>query len=177
MTCYQLHEKTPTIDPTAYVPSEATVIGDVRLGAGVNLWPGAVLRGDNEPIVIGEGSNVQDGAVLHTDYGCPLTVGKHVTIGHQAMLHGCTVHDDALIGIQAVVLNGAVIGQASLVGAGALVTEGKTFPPRSLIIGSPAKAVRTLTDEEIAAIRRNTEDYVKKGQAFKTALKAIQPPI
>jgi len=173
MTCYRLHDKIPAIHATAYVPPEATVIGDVRLGAGVSLWPGAVLRGDNEPIAIGENSNVQEGAVLHTDHGYPLTVGRGVTIGHQAMLHGCTVHDHALIGIQAVVLNGAVIGEGSLVGAGALVTEGKTFPPRSLIIGSPAKAVRTLSDAELDTIRRNTEDYVRKGQAFKTALTPV----
>jgi len=169
MTCYQLDDKIPDVHATAWVPPEATVIGDVRLGAGVSLWPGAVLRGDNEPITIGEGSNVQEGAVLHTDHGSPLTVGCHVTIGHQAMLHGCTVHDHALIGIQAVVLNGAVIGAGSLVG----VTEGKTFPPNSLILGSPAKAVRTLTDTELETIRRNTEDYVRKGQTFKTMLKPI----
>jgi len=173
MTCYRLNDKTPQIHATAFVPPEATVIGDVRLAAQVNLWPGSVLRGDNEPIVIGEGSNVQEGTVMHTDHGFPLTVGQHVTIGHQAMLHGCTVHDHALIGIQAVVLNGAVIAEGCLVGAGALVTEGKTFPPRSLIIGRPAKAVRTLTDEELDTIRRNTEEYVRKGQAFKTALKPV----
>jgi len=174
MTCYQLSDKTPVIHATAYVSPEATVIGDVQLGEGVSLWPGAVLRGDNEPIVIGAGSNVQEGAVLHTDLGSALTVGRGVTIGHQAMLHGCTVHDGALIGIQAVVLNGAVIGEHSLVGAGALVTEGKTFPPRSLIIGSPAKAVRTLTDEEVERTRRNTEGYVQRGQEYKTALAVLK---
>jgi len=173
MTCYRLHDKAPDIHVTAYVSPEATVIGDVRLGAGVSLWPGAVLRGDNEPICMGEGSNAQEGVVLHTDHGAPLTIGRGVTIGHQAMLHGCTVHDHVLIGIQAVVLNGAVIGESSLVGAGALVTEGKTFAPRSLILGRPAKAVRTLTDEEVENIRRNTEDYVRRGQTYKTALVAL----
>jgi len=173
MTCYQLHDKIPDIHATAYVSPEATVIGNVRLGAGVSLWPGAVLRGDNEPIRMGEGSNAQEGAVLHTDRGSPLTVGRGVTIGHQAMLHGCTVHDNVLIGIQAVVLNGAVIGADSLVGAGALVTEGKTFAPRSLILGSPAKAVRSLSDEEVERIRRNTEEYVRRGQTYKTALVAL----
>lgn len=170
MTLYQFKEKTPVIAPSAYVANEAVVIGDVRLGENVSVWPGAVLRGDNEPIVLGDNSNAQEGAVFHTDPGYPLTVGKNVTIGHQAMLHGCTVGDGSLIGIQAVVLNGAVIGAESLVGAGALVTEGKSFPPRSLIIGSPAKAIRTLTDDDIAGLQRNAQTYVERGQAFKTAL-------
>lgn len=170
MTLYQFKDKTPVIAPSAYVANEAVVIGDVRLGENVSVWPGAVLRGDNEPIVLGDNSNAQEGAVFHTDPGYPLTVGKNVTIGHQAMLHGCTVGDGSLIGIQAVVLNGAVIGAESLVGAGALVTEGKSFPPRSLIIGSPAKAIRTLTDDDIAGLQRNAQNYVERGQAFKTAL-------
>ncbi|HHU94995.1 MAG TPA: gamma carbonic anhydrase family protein [Alcaligenaceae bacterium] len=173
MTLYQLKDKTPVIAPSAYVANEAVVIGDVRLGENVSVWPGAVLRGDNEPIVLGDNSNAQEGAVFHTDPGYPLTVGKNVTIGHQAMLHGCTVGDGSLIGIQAVVLNGAVIGAESLVGAGALVTEGKSFPPRSLIIGSPAKAIRTLTDDDIAGLQRNAQTYVERGQAFKTELKKI----
>jgi len=173
MTCYQLYDKRPDIHATAYVPPEATVIGDVRLGVNVNLWPGAVLRGDNEPIIIGDGSNAQEGVVMHTDAGSPLTVGRGVTIGHQAMLHGCTVHDNTLIGIQAVVLNGAVIGENSLVGAGALVTEGKRFPPRSLIIGSPAKAVRSLTDAEVEQIRRSAEGYARRGQDYKTAMTPV----
>ena len=170
MTLYQFKDKTPVIAPSAYVANEAVVIGDVRLGENVSVWPGAVLRGDNEPIVLGDNSNAQEGAVFHTDPGYPLTVGKNVTIGHQAMLHGCTVGDGSLIGIQAVVLNGAVIGAESLVGAGALVTEGKSFPPRSLIIGSPAKAIRTLTDDDIAGLQRNAQTYVERGQAFKTEL-------
>lgn len=173
MTLYQFKDKTPVIAPSAYVANEAVVIGDVRLGENVSVWPGAVLRGDNEPIVLGDNSNAQEGAVFHTDPGYPLTVGKNVTIGHQAMLHGCTVGDGSLIGIQAVVLNGAVIGAESLVGAGALVTEGKSFPPRSLIIGSPAKAIRTLTDDDIAGLQRNAQNYVERGQAFKTELKKI----
>lgn len=173
MTIYQFKDKTPTLAKSAYVANEAVVIGDVRLGENVSVWPGAVLRGDNEPIVLGDNSNAQEGAVFHTDPGYPLTVGKNVTIGHQAMLHGCTVGDGSLIGIQAVVLNGAVIGAESLVGAGALVTEGKTFPPRSLIIGSPAKAIRTLTDDDIAGLQRNAQTYVERGQAFKTELKKI----
>lgn len=170
MTIYQFQNKKPVIAESAYVAAEAVVIGDVHLGEHVSVWPGAVIRGDNEPITLDEGSNAQEGAVFHTDPGYPLTVGKHVTVGHQAMLHGCTVEDGCLIGIQAVVLNGAVIGAESLVGAGALVTEGKIFPPRSLIIGSPAKAVRSLSDDDIAGMRKNAQNYIKRGQAFKTDL-------
>lgn len=170
MTIYQFQNKKPVIAESAYVAAEAVVIGDVHLGEHVSVWPGAVIRGDNEPITLDEGSNAQEGAVFHTDPGYPLLVGKNVTVGHQAMLHGCTVEDGCLIGIQAVVLNGAVIGAESLVGAGALVTEGKIFPPRSLIIGSPAKAVRTLSDDDIAGMRKNAQNYIKRGQAFKTDL-------
>ena len=170
MTIYQFQNKKPVIAESAYVAAEAVVIGDVHLGEHISVWPGAVIRGDNEPITLDEGSNAQEGAVFHTDPGYPLTVGKHVTVGHQAMLHGCTVEDGCLIGIQAVVLNGAVIGAESLVGAGALVTEGKIFPPRSLIIGSPAKAVRSLSDDDIAGMRKNAQNYIKRGQAFKTDL-------
>jgi carbonic anhydrase/acetyltransferase-like protein (isoleucine patch superfamily) len=173
MTCYRLNDLVPTIDAKAYVAKEATVIGDVVLKVGATVWPGAVIRADNHTITIGAGSNVQDGAVLHTDDGIPLIVGENVTIGHQAMLHGCTVEDGALIGIQAVILNGAVIGKDSLVGAGALVTEGKVFPPRSLIVGSPAKVVRTLTDADIARIHENTASYVTRGQAYKNGLQEV----
>ena len=170
MTIYQFQHKKPSIADSAYVAAEAVVIGDVHLGQQVSVWPGAVLRGDNEPIVLGDGSNAQEGAVFHTDPGYPLTVGKNVTVGHQAMLHGCTIEDNCLIGIQAVVLNGAVIGAESLVGAGALVTENKVFPPRSLILGSPAKAVRTLTEDDIVAMQKNAQTYIERGQAFKTHL-------
>ena len=136
MARYRFKDKAPQVPASAYVAAEATLIGDVRLGEGASLWPGAVARGDNAPIHIGEGSNVQEGAVLHADPGFALTLGAHVTVGHQAMLHGCSVGEGALIGIQAVVLNGAVIGAHSLVGAGAIVTERKQFPPRSLILGA-----------------------------------------
>ncbi|HJH23088.1 MAG TPA: gamma carbonic anhydrase family protein [Paenalcaligenes hominis] len=170
MTIYQFQNKKPTIADSAYVAPEAVVIGDVHLGQHTSVWPGAILRGDNEPIVLGDGSNAQEGAVFHTDPGYPLTVGKNVTIGHQAMLHGCTIEDNCLIGIQAVVLNGAVIGAESLVGAGALVTENKVFPPRSLILGSPAKAVRTLTEDDLTAMQKNAQTYIERGQAFKTGL-------
>lgn len=173
MTIYQYQDRIPTISDCAYVAEEAVVIGAVRLGKKVSVWPGAVLRGDNEPIELGDGSNAQEGAVFHTDPGCPLIVGKNVTIGHQAMLHGCTIGDGSLVGIQAVILNGAVIGEESIVGAGALVTENKVFPPRSLIIGSPAKVVRTLTDEDVERLKRNSANYVTRGQSFKSELKKI----
>jgi len=173
MTCYKLGDIAPKIHDSAFIAAEATIIGQAELQARTSVWPGAVIRGDNEPIVVGEGSNVQEGAVLHTDPGCPLTIGKDVTIGHQAMLHGCTVEDGALIGIQAVVLNKAVIGKESLVGAGAVVTEGKVFPPRSLILGAPAKVVRTLTDEDVEGLRRNSRTYAERAARYKTDLTAI----
>lgn len=176
MTRYRLGNKTPNIDETAYVAAEAVVIGDVHLARNTSVWAGAVLRGDNEPIVVGEGSNVQEGAVMHTDPGCPLTVGRGVTIGHQAMLHGCTVGDGSLIGIQSVILNNAVIGRECLVGAGAVVTEGKVFPDRSLILGAPAKVVRTLTDEDVAGLTRNAGNYVERRGLFKSELEALPEP-
>ncbi|MDN5843049.1 MAG: gamma carbonic anhydrase family protein [Alcaligenaceae bacterium] len=173
MTCYALAELVPQIDPTAYITDEATVIGQAILEAGVSLWPGAVLRADNAPIHIGEGSNVQEGAVLHVDPDTPLTVGKYVTIGHQAMLHGCTIGDGSLIGIQAVVLNRAVIGRHCLVGAGALVTEGKTFPDRSLILGAPARVVRTLSDEDVAALEASAQNYRERGETYRKNLRRL----
>ena len=142
MTRYRIGGHTPEVPASAFVAREATLIGQVQLGERASVWFGAVVRGDNEPIEIGEGSNVQEGAVLHADPGFPLTIGAHVTVGHQAMLHGCTIGEGSLIGIQAVVLNGAVIGNHCLVGAGAIVTEKKVFPDRSLILGAPAKVVR-----------------------------------
>src|SRR5690625_1904330 len=173
MTIYQFEEFSPEIDESAFVAEEAVVIGRIKLGPNSSIWPCAVLRRDNEIISLGEGSNAQDGAVFHTDPGYPCTIGKNVTIGHQAMLHGCTVEDGALIGIKAIVLNGAVIGKESLVGAGALVTEGKVFPPRSLILGSPAKVVRELSDEEVQTMQRNGTNYQQRAQAFKKELKKL----
>ncbi|MGB6105297.1 MAG: gamma carbonic anhydrase family protein [Pusillimonas sp.] len=173
MTCYSLGDLVPDIHDSVFIAQEATVIGRAVLHEDVSVWPGVVIRADNEPIVVGKGSNVQEGAVLHVDPGCPLTVGEGVTIGHQAMLHGCTIEDGVLVGIQAVVLNNAVIGKDSLVGAGAVVTEGKVFPERSLIIGAPAKAVRTLSDEQVAGLRRNAATYVERAARFKTELKPL----
>lgn len=173
MTQYKLDDNSPTVHDSAYVAEEAVLIAKVQLDAHTSVWSGAVLRGDNELIHLGAGSNVQEGAVLHTDPGYPLSIGENVTIGHQAMLHGCTVEAGSLIGIQAVVLNGAVIGKNCLVGAGALVTEGKVFPERSLIIGSPAKAVRTLSDEEVANLQRNAKTYQDRSTHYKTALQKL----
>ena len=137
------------------------------------MLAGAVVRADNEAIVIGNESNVQEGAVLHADPGFPLTIGDRVTVGHQAMVHGCTIGDGALIGIQAVVMNGAVIGASSLVGAGAVVTEGKTFPERTLVLGAPAKAARTLTDADVANLERAASGYVERGAHFRAHLERI----
>lgn len=170
MPIYAVDGQSPEIDETVYIADGATVIGAVTLGREVSLWSGAVLRGDNDTITIGEGTNVQEGAVLHADPGFPLAVGAKVTVGHQAMLHGCTIGDGALVGIQAVVLNGAVIGRNCLVGAGALVTEGKSFPENSLIVGAPARAIRTVSAELLEIMRRDTADYVARGQRYRRTL-------
>jgi carbonic anhydrase/acetyltransferase-like protein (isoleucine patch superfamily) len=173
MAIYQLEENTPEIDPTAYITESAKIIGRVKIEANASIWFDVTIRGDNELISIGENSNVQEGCILHTDPGYPLDVGKNVTIGHQAMLHGCIVGEGSLIGIQAVILNGARVGRNCLVGAGALVTEGKQFPDNTLIVGSPARVVRTLNEDDIARIRRNTENYVERAQSYKQNLKRI----
>ena len=173
MAIYQLGDDIPNIPDSAYFAAEATIIGKVTLGENVSVWPGVVMRGDNDSITIGNGSNVQDNAVLHTDPGFPLLVGENVTIGHQAVLHGCTVGDGSLIGIQAVVMNGAIIGKDCLVGAGALVPEGKNYGERKLILGSPAKVVRELTDEDIEKMRRAAAGYVRRKEMYKLKLKNI----
>jgi len=173
MAIYQLGDVAPEIHPEAYVAPEAVVIGKVRIGRHASVWPGAVLRGDTEPIEIGERSNIQDGAVLHTDPGCPLVVGPDVTVGHQAMLHGCTIGSGSLIGLQAVVLTRSVIGEGCLVAAGALVTEGKSFEAGWMVLGRPAKATRALTEDESAAIRTGTQVYVERAQHYRAALRRI----
>jgi carbonic anhydrase/acetyltransferase-like protein (isoleucine patch superfamily) len=170
---YRIGDRKPAVASTAFVAREATLVGDVQVGERASVWFGAVARGDNEPIRIGAGTNIQEGAVLHADPGFPLTIGQDVSVGHQAMLHGCTVGDGALIGIQVVVLNGAVIGAECLVGAGALVTERKQFPPRSLIVGAPARVVRALTDEEVANLRANAADYARRSTQYREELQAL----
>jgi len=166
MPLYALGEKAPQLAGGAWAAPSADLIGDVRLGRRASVWFGAVIRADNTPILIGEDSNIQDGAVGHSDPGAPLTVGARVTVGHQAILHGCTVHDGALVGMGARVLNGAVIGEQCLVGAGALVTEGKSFEPRMLIVGSPARAVRALSDQEIAMLALSAAHYSEKAALY-----------
>ncbi len=176
MPLYSLDEgHAPTLpeDGAYWIAPDAHVIGRVVLERDVGIWFGAVLRGDNEPIVVGEGSNIQEHAVLHTDPGMPLTIGRHCTIGHRAILHGCTIGHSALVGMGATILNGAVIGEESLVGAGALVTEGKVFPPRSLIVGSPARAVRALDDAAVERLRLSAAGYVRNWKRFSATLKRL----
>jgi carbonic anhydrase/acetyltransferase-like protein (isoleucine patch superfamily) len=170
---YKLGEASPVIHESAFITESANIIGDVKIGQNASVWFGAVIRADNAPITLGAGSNVQENAVLHTDPGFPMVIGEGVTIGHQAMLHGCTVEDGALIGIQAVVLNGAVIGRNCLVGAGAIVTEGKVFPDNSLILGAPAKVVRELSEEQIAGLKRAAQSYVDRGERYRSHLVRI----
>ena len=173
MAVYQLDALTPDIADSAWVADNAQVIGDVHMAADSSVWFSSVVRGDTATIHIGEGTNIQDGSVLHADVGIPLTIGKHVTVGHMVQLHGCTIGDESLIGIGAVVLNGAKIGKNCLVGAGSLVTEGKEFPDGSMIMGSPAKVVRELTPEQIEGLRQSARSYMQNARRFKTGLKKI----
>ncbi len=173
MSTYQLDDKAPQVHESAFVADSAQVMGDVVLAQDSSVWFGAVIRGDTETITVGEGANIQDGSVLHTDVGFPLTLGARVTVGHQVMLHGCTVGEESLIGIGAVVLNGAKIGKHCLVGARSLVTEGKEFPDGSMILGSPAKVVRQLTPEQIEGLRRSAEHYVDNARRYRRGLKKL----
>ncbi|MFW2829592.1 gamma carbonic anhydrase family protein [Sphingomonas sp. ID0503] len=174
MPLYRLGTDAPKLSEGVWVAPSADVIGDAVLGAESSVWFGAVIRADNTTIAIGARSNVQEGAMLHSDPDAPLTIGADVTIGHHAILHGCTVGDNVLIGMGARVLNNAVIPENCLVGAGALVTEGKTFPQGSLIVGSPAKAVRELTPEQIAGIGRSAAGYVAKARVFAVTLERVR---
>jgi carbonic anhydrase/acetyltransferase-like protein (isoleucine patch superfamily) len=171
MAIYQLDDAVPQIAASAWVADSASVIGRVRMEEGASVWYGAVLRGDNDLIHLGRNTNVQDGSVLHTDTGFALTLGNDVTVGHQAMLHGCSIGDGTLIGIQAVVLNGAKIGRNCVVGAGALVTKGKEFPDGSLIVGSPARLVRRLEPEQFEA--HQAEHYVEQTRRHRGGIKRI----
>lgn len=170
MALYRLGDDSPQAGPGAWVADNASVIGRVVLGAAASVWYGAVLRGDNDLIRIGARSNVQDGSVLHTDLGFELTVGEDVTIGHQVMLHGCTIGDGTLVGIQTVILNGARIGRHCLVGAGSLVTEGKTYPDGVLIVGRPAQVVRELTAEQVERLRASAAHYVEQARRHRDGL-------
>ncbi len=173
MAIYELDGVAPQLGEGAWIADSAQVMGSVILGENASVWFGAVLRGDTETLTIGRNSNVQDLSVLHADIGCPLTLGENVTVGHQVMLHGCTVGDNSLIGIQAVVLNNAKIGRNSIVGAASVVTEGKEFPDNSLIIGSPARVVRTLDEAAVAKLKQSAQHYVDNGRRYAKGLKKI----
>ncbi len=173
MAIYELDGKAPQLGKGAWVADSAQVIGTVELGENANVWFGVVIRGDTEKIRIGRNANIQDGSVLHADEGVPLTLGDNVSVGHQVMLHGCTIGEGSLIGIQAVILNHAKIGRNCVVGAGSVVTEGKEFPDNSLIFGSPAKLVRTLDEAGQGMGTRISEHYVGNAQRYRTGLKKI----
>ena len=173
MALYELDGVAPQLGEGAWVADSAQVMGNVVLAENASVWFGAVLRGDMDSLRIGRNSNIQDLSVLHADRGCPLNIGENVTVGHQVMLHGCTVGDNSLIGIQAVVLNNAKIGRNCIVGAGSVVTEGKEFPDNSLIIGAPAKVVRTLDEAAAERLRQNAEHYVNNGRRFAKGLRKI----
>ncbi|MFF7706934.1 DapH/DapD/GlmU-related protein [Pseudomonas sp. NPDC007930] len=172
---YRLGELRVSAHPTSWVAPNATVIGNVRLQAGASVWFGAVLRGDNELIDIGENSNVQDGTVIHTDPGHPLTLGRGVTVGHNVMLHGCEVGDHSLIGINSVILNGAKIGKHCLIGANSLIPEGKVIPDGSLVMGSPGKVVRELTDEQKRGLEASAAHYVANARRYAEGLAEQEP--
>ena len=175
MPVYAIDGKAPEFEDAdaTWIAPDATLIGDIRIGRHAGFWFGVVIRGDNEPITIGADTNVQEHTVMHTDPGFPLTIGEGCTIGHRALLHGCTIGDNSLIGMGAIVLNGARIGNNSLVGAGALVTENKVFPDNSLIVGSPAKVIRTLDEVAIGRLRVSAAHYVANGKRFKAELKTV----
>ncbi|MDB9743165.1 gamma carbonic anhydrase family protein [Pelagibacteraceae bacterium] len=164
---YDFEGHTPKLDPNSWVASNSVIIGKVELKKDSNIWFNVTLRGDVESITVGEGSNVQDGSVVHSDPGCPVIIGKNVTIGHLVMLHGCVIEDDCLIGIGSTILNKAKIGKNSIIGANALVTENKVIPERSLVLGSPGKIIRQVTEEEIEHIKENARDYVKNFKKYK----------
>jgi carbonic anhydrase/acetyltransferase-like protein (isoleucine patch superfamily) len=175
MPLYALAGRSPKVPPFGqwWLAPDAHVIGDCTIGEAVGIWFGAVLRGDNDPITVGARSNIQEHAMLHTDLGFPLTIGEDCTIGHRAILHGCTIGNSVLIGMGATILNGAVIPDGCLVGANALVTEGKVFEPRSLIVGSPARSIRTLDDAAVERLKASADSYVQNWQRFAAGLQRL----
>ena len=173
MTIYSIGDKTPVIAEDAWVAPDASVIGDVELHAKSSVWFGAVIRAENDKVIVGEGSNIQDGSVIHIDPGYPLTLHSHVTVGHKVMLHGCTVHQYSLIGIGSILLNGCVIGKNSLVGANTLIPEGKEYPDGVLILGSPGKVVRELTEEQQQGVRQAAEHYIVNSARYRSELKPV----
>lgn len=170
MAIYAFEGITPSIHADAWIAPGADVIGDARLASGASLWFGAVIRADNTPIIVGERSNIQDGAMLHSDPGAPLTIGADCTIGHHAILHGCTLGDRVLVGMGAIILNRAEIGDDCLIGAGALITEGKVFPAGSLIVGSPARAVREIDATTRAGLLLSAQSYADRQRRFRAGL-------
>jgi carbonic anhydrase/acetyltransferase-like protein (isoleucine patch superfamily) len=173
MPIYAIGAKHPQLADPVWIAPNATIIGDVRLAKNVSVWWNATLRADNDPISIGENSNIQDGSTLHTDEGVPLTIGAGVTVGHMVMLHGCTVGDGCLIGIGSIVLNRAVIGRECLIGAGSVIPEGKEIPDRSLVIGTPGRVIRQLTDEDVARIRESADSYLAHAREYRDELKLL----
>lgn len=175
MTVYALGDKKPQLPPAGeyWIAPNAVVLGDVILESGASIWFNAVLRGDTDTLSVGENSNIQDGSILHADEGVPLLIGRDVTVGHKAMLHGCTVGDNSLIGIGAVVLNGAVIGKNCLIGANSLIPEGKVIPDGSLVMGQPGKVVRELTEAQIAGITMSAAHYVQNWKRFAANLREL----
>jgi carbonic anhydrase/acetyltransferase-like protein (isoleucine patch superfamily) len=176
MAIYALGDRNPVFGEGCWVADNATVIGRVEAGRNVSIWYNVVIRGDNDPIVIGDNTNIQDGAILHNDEGVPLLIGADVTVGHMAMLHGCTVGDGTLIGINAVVLNHATIGKHCIIGANTLIPEGKTIPDRSLVVGSPGRIIRELSDEDVAGLITNAANYVENARLYATSARHIAPP-
>ena len=173
MIIYSLDNGTPQCGENVYIAPGASVIGDVVLGSNVGIWFGAVVRGDNERITVGDGTNIQDCCVMHTDPGCPLDIGSNVTVGHQAMLHGCTIGDGTLIGINAVVLNNARIGKNCLIGASALIADGKVIPDNSLVVGAPGRVIRQLQQKEVDMLSQFNRSYIDKIARYKSSLKAV----
>ena len=173
MTIFALYGVHPEIDATAWVAPDANIIGKITLAANSSVWFGSTLRGDNERITVGEGSNIQEACVLHTDMGYPLVIGTNCTIGHKAILHGCEIGEGALIGMGAIILNGAKIGAGSLIGAGALVTEGKEIPPGSMVLGSPGKVVKQLDPSVRANLIKSAERYQANARRFRDGMIAV----
>ena len=173
MPVYAIGAKHPQVDASAWIAPTATVIGDVRLARNVSIWWQATLRADNDPISVGANTNIQDGSTLHTDEGVPLAIGAGVTVGHMVMLHGCTIGDGCLIGIGAIILNRAVIGRNCLIGAGSVIPEGKEIPERSLVIGTPGRVIRQLTDEDLARIRQSAEHYLAHAREYRDQLRPL----
>lgn len=170
---FQIDKHKPKFNDTNFIAPNATVIGRVVLEKGASVWFNVVIRGDNDPIVIGKNSNIQDGSILHTDIGAPLNIGEGVTVGHKVMLHGCTISKNCLIGINSTILNHAVIGQNSIVGANSLITEGKEYPNNVLIMGSPAKPIRELREAEIMMIKMASQNYVENGKRFMESFSSV----